>query len=177
MTTLEKVQKAFHVFGIIAKIAMIFCIIGAAVSALGALCLAAGMTGSHAITLFGKPVNLIFFTSDEGSSFALMLSYTVMLTAEAVLMGLTCSYLKKEQADGTPFTVSGADTVRKLGIRFIVLPIITMIIVAVIAEVFDAGEISEAGNMPSVFTGIVLIVVSAIFRYGAELEEEAHRKA
>lgn len=177
MTTLEKVQKAFHAFGIIAKIAMIFCIIGAAVSAIGALCLAAELPGSHAITLLGKPVNLVFFSFDGDTSFALMLSYTVMLTAEAVLMGLTCSYLKKEQTDGTPFTVSGADTVRKLGIRFMVIPIITMIIVSVIAEAFDAGEISEVGNMPSVFTGIVLIVVSVIFRYGAELEEEAHKKA
>ncbi len=66
MLTPEKVQKAFHVFGIIAKIAMIFCIIGAVVSAHGALCLAAELSGSHVVTLFGKPVNLVFFCFDGG---------------------------------------------------------------------------------------------------------------
>lgn len=80
--------------------------------------------------------------------------------------------LKKELADGTPFTQSGADQILRLGIRTIVLPLVAEILRAVFYEVFDVAQAlrTDSGNLPSLIMGIVLILVSLIFRYGAELE-------
>lgn len=80
--------------------------------------------------------------------------------------------LKKELADGTPFIQSGADQPLRLGIRTIILPLVAVILSAVFYEVFDAAQTlrTDSGNLPSLTMGIVLILVSLIFRCGAELE-------
>lgn len=81
-------------------------------------------------------------------------------------------YLKSEQADGTPFTENGADRLERLGIRFIWIPAVTIAVseaVAVLQGVEITGPVS---NLESVLIGIILIFVSVIFRYGAELENK-----
>ena len=80
--------------------------------------------------------------------------------------------LKKELADVTPFIQSGADQPLRLGIRTIILPLVAVILSAVFYEVFDVAQTlrTDSGNLPSLTMGIVLILVSLIFRCGAELE-------
>lgn len=82
-------------------------------------------------------------------------------------------YFSAEQADGTPFSHSGADLMKRLGILLIVLPAVATILVGVLHGIFDMVQIEAAdvGNGTSVMMGIMLILVSMILRYGAELEE------
>ena len=100
-----------------------------------------------------------------------LLSGAFMLTAEAILSGLTHSYLKSEQADGTPFTEKGADNLRALGINFIWIPIVAIAASEAVALWQDVESSGVTDNFGSVMTGIVLIIASLIFRYGAELEK------
>ena len=102
---------------------------------------------------------------------AVLLADFVMITAEAILLSFAGRYLKAEQADGTPFTVTGAETLKKLGIRCIWLPIVAMVVASVIGVSFGVEDLNIGSNLPSLATGIVLILASMIFRYGAALEE------
>ena len=174
--TLGTVQKALNVFRIIAKIASIFCIVGAALFGVGALCAVAQYNGGHVFGLWGEPLNLFPDGTDLLKEYVYLLSITFMLIAQAILLGLTHSYLKSELKDGTPFTEKGADCLKKLGIRFIYIPIIA-ITVSEVAAVWQGVKITDTiGNFGSVLTGIVLIIVSVIFRYGAELDQKSNEQ-
>lgn len=62
---------------------------------------------------------------------------------------------------------------KKLGIRCIWLPIVAVVVVSVIGVCCNAEDVGGYSNLPSIATGIVLILASMIFRYGATLEEKA----
>ena len=99
-----------------------------------------------------------------------LLSNMVFLVTESILLTFAYRYLKTEQAEGTPFTENGAAQLRRLGIRCIYMPIVAIVIVAVITVFLGVERSGDISNLPSVGTGIVLIMASLIFRYGAELE-------
>ncbi|MDD6816595.1 MAG: hypothetical protein PUE84_09135 [Firmicutes bacterium] len=172
MNTLQTIQKTFRVFQILTKVAFIFSIVGATICAVGALCSITWYTGGQVFTLFGEPIT--FFTDSEGANqaMAVLFSDLVMLTTDAILLGFAGRYFKIEQAEGTPFTANGAELLKKLGIRCIYMPIVAVVIAAVITVSLGAEESGDLSNLPGVVTGIVLILTSIIFRYGAELEQK-----
>ena len=172
MEQLQKIQKAAHVFLILTKIAYIFSIVGAVLCAVGALCATAWYTGGQVFTLFGEPVTIFSTSRGMNETLAVMLGDCILLVTEAILLYFAGSYLKAEQADGTPFTQTGADMIKKLGIRCIWMPIVAMVIVSVIGVCFNVESLDTTSNLPSLITGIVLILASLVFRYGAALEEK-----
>lgn len=93
------------------------------------------------------------------------------MTTDAILLSFAYRYFKTEQAEGTPFTENDANLLKRLGIRCIYMPIVAVVIASVIAVCLGAEEPMDVSNLPSVATGIVLILASLIFRYGAELEQ------
>lgn len=175
MTTLQTIQKTFHVFEVLTKIARILCIVGACVCGAGALCAVAVQNGVRIFSLFGEQVAVFPAGTDLKQLFANLLSATIMLTADAVLLVFTGRYFKVEQAEGTPFTANGAELLKKLGIRCIYVPIVAVAAVAVVGLCLTMPELDGGliGNLPGLIVGLVLLLVSLIFRYGAELEEKS----
>ena len=176
MNTLQTIQKTFRVFHVLAKIAFIFSIVGAALCAVGTLCVVSGLTDVSGLTVFGQPF-ISFGTTDIHYALAALLSDMVILISDAILLGFTGRYLALEQAEGTPFTENGANTIRRLGIRYIYIPIVTAVIATVIITAFDVSYEGNISNLPELTTGIVLIITSLIFRYGAELEQKSSADA
>lgn len=172
MKTLQSIQKTFRVFQILAKIAFIFSIIGASCCALGALCVGVWNNGGQVFSLFGQPI--IAFAQGENlrQAYGVMLSDLVYLTTDAILLGLAGQFFKTEQAAGTPFTEDGANRIRKLGIHCIWMPIVAVVIASVITVCLGVEQRGDVSNLPGVVTGIVLILASLIFRYGAQLEAQ-----
>ena len=171
MKSLQTIQKTFRVFQILAKIAFVFSIVGASICAVGALCAVTWYSGGTVFTLFGEPVPI--FAGGEGlnQTLAVLLSDLIMLTAEAILLSFAYRYFKTEQAEGTPFTENGANLLKRLGIRCIYMPIVAIVVASVITVCLGVERSGDVSNLPSLVTGIVLILASLIFRYGAELEE------
>ena len=101
----------------------------------------------------------------------MLLSDLILLVTEAILLAFAGRYFKIEQTEGTPFTENGANLIRKLGIRCIYMPIVAVVIASVITVCLGAERDGDISNLPSLLTGIVLILASLIFQYGAELEE------
>lgn len=171
MKSLQTVQKTFRVFQVLTKIAFIFSVVGASICAVGALCAVTWYNGGEVFSLFGEPVTI--FDSGKGlnQTLAVLLSDLVYLTADAILLAFAGRYFKAEQAEGTPFTENGANLIRKLGIRCIWMPIVAIVIASVITVCLGVEQSGDVSNLPSLITGVVLILASLIFRYGAELEE------
>lgn len=174
MKTLQTIQKTFRVFQILAKIAFVFSIVGASICALGALCATVWYNGGQVFSIFGQPILAFAKGANLQRAYAALLSDMVYLTTDAILLGLAGQYFKAEQAEGTPFTESGANRIRKLGIRCIWMPIVAIVIASVISVCLGVERGGDGSNLPSVITGIVLILASLIFRYGAELEARNH---
>lgn len=103
-----------------------------------------------------------------------LLADCVIALIDGILLLFVLRYFKAEQADGTPFTLRGADQILHLGILTIVLPLVAAIVAAIVCEVCKLPQdaIGDWGNLNSLTMGIVLILASLIFRYGAELEEK-----
>ena len=172
MKSLQTIQKTFRVFQILTKIAFVFSIVGAAICAVGVLCAAVWYNGGQVFSLFGQPI--IAFAQGENlrQAYGVMLSDLVYLTTDAILLGLAGQFFKTEQAAGTPFTEDGANRIRKLGIHCIWMPIVAVVIASVITVCLGVEQRGDVSNLPGVVTGIVLILASLIFRYGAQLEAQ-----
>lgn len=173
MEQLQKIQKTFHVFEVLTKIAFVFSIVGASLCAVGALCAFSWYSGGQVFSLFGEPITIFSTTKGMNETLAAMLGDCILLVTEAILLSFGSKYLKAEQADGTPFTQTGADMLKTLGIRCIWMPIVAMVIVSVIGVCFNAETLDTVSNLPSLALGIALILSSMIFRYGATLEEKS----
>ena len=172
MNALQNIQKTFKVFENITRVLFILCIIGAGMSAFFALFAAAQYHGGTVFSLLGEPLNIFSDSTDLTAKFSQLSSSAIMLMAEAVLLFFARGYFKSELNDGTPFTESGAQKIKKLGIRFIYMPIIAITVCGVISVLLKTENTQIIGNFPNVITGIVLILVSLILRYGAQIENK-----
>ena len=175
MRSLETIQKTFRIFEILTKVARILCIVGACLCAGFALCIVIQYNGGRVLDLFGRPLQLAPAGEDLRRLFARLLSYTIVLCGQILLLALAGRYFRAERAAGTPFTAAGAEQLRRLGIRCIYVPIVALVVAAVVIELLDAGHVADSisDNLPSLSVGLLLLLVSVIFRYGAELEQHA----
>lgn len=165
METLNKIQKTVNVFKVLTLVAMILSFV----------------TGLLLLTGIGiwHGVNEVGIIDKSDFSFAELMGYNeniaviwcafVTVITDGILLAFTHSYLKHEIADGTPFTERGAAEIKKLGIRIIVLPIVSISICGIICECYGIDPTKDYSNETSVVFGIALIIISMIFRYGAEI--------
>lgn len=175
MKSLETIQKTFRVFQILTKIAMILSFVWAGLSVLGLLC---GIVWYNGGVVVGSNQELLYSLTETNGLpqlIAVLLADTIAALTDGTLLAFAYRYFKAEQAAGTPFTHEGADQIRRLGVRTIVLPLVMVILIAVVYAMFGMprGAGGDWSNGSSVAMGIVLILASLIFRYGAELEEKA----
>ena len=171
MNSLQTIQKIFRVFQILTKIAFVFTIVEASICAVGVLCTAAWYNGGQVFCLFGEPVTVFNSGEELNQVLAVQLSNLILLAVDAFLLGFAGRYFKIERAEGTPFTKNGAELLKKLGIRCIWMPIVAVVIASVITVCLGAESGGDISNLSGLVTGIVLILASLIFQYGAELEQ------
>ena len=170
MNSLAAIQKTFRVFSVLSKVAMILSFVWAGLTALGLLCGIVWYSGGGAV-MAGRET-LLYLTAANSLSqmMGVLLTDLVFALTDGVLFLLAWRYFRQEQADGTPFTRNGAEQIRQLGIRTIVLPLAAVILAALFREAFGLTAAEEGDDLWGVGLGIVLILASLVFRYGAELE-------
>lgn len=170
MKSLTTIQKTFNVFKVLAKVAAILSFVWAGLCALGLLC---GVVWYSGGTVVGASQTAMFSVTATDSLYQLigvLLSDLVFALTDGLLFTFAFRYFKQEQADGTPFTHQGADQVKRLGIRTIVMPLVAALLSAVFYQIFGLQGAGDWSNLASITMGIVLILASLIFRYGADLE-------
>lgn len=171
MKSLKTIQGTFKVFKVLSKIAMIFSFVAAGLTLIGAAC---GMVWYNGGTVVGVEMETLMSlteTSDFREMIGSMLTDVVFELSDGVLWLFAFLYFKAEQADGTPFTQSGAVKIRRLGILNIVLPLVAAIVSVTIYSCYGLNNPSDWSNAGYISLGVMLILASLVFCYGAELEE------
>lgn len=166
--SLKTVQTTAYVLKILA-------IIGAVGSFVGALGCLVGSTLLFALER--DVIKLVILEEYVTNNAHEYVALGVTLIADAVICigsGIVCSatadYLKNELADGTPFTLRGAKELMFLGIKTIAFPLGAIILASIICAYANIEETFT--NEVEMGLGIALILLSFVFRYGAELEEK-----
>ncbi len=171
MKTLETIQKTCKVFYILAKVAMTLSFVWAGINTIGIICCliwhSIGEIPSYLLEEITQLQN-----GDLIKIIGVLLADIVFAITNGILFFFVARYLKQEIKDGTPFTIEGANQVKNLGIKVIVMPIIALIIYGIIYACFNLSEYDNVSNGSSIILGIALILVSLILRHGAELKEE-----
>ena len=155
MDSLKTIQKTFRIFLRLTHAAKILCIVGAVLSGVGALCLMTSYYGGHVFDLFGKPIMIFRSDTNWKQQYVELLAASIRMIANCILLAFAQDYL---------------------GIRCIWIPIVAIVVAVTVAVWLGEESIGEAGNAFSITTGIILILVAMIFRYGAELEQQLHGK-
>lgn len=171
MKNLQTIQKTFKIFGILSKVAMILSFVGAGAAAVGPLIGIVMYNGGNVYNIFGEKIIRFTKTSELTEMIGVMLADFILALSDGILFLLAMRYFNAEQADGTPFTVNGAERIKRLGIQSLVIPPVAFILSSIVYQIFNITKRSEWGNGATFIIGIVLILVSMIFHYGAELEK------
>ncbi len=176
--TLTTIQKLAKIGKVLSRIVFICCIVGVIGCAVGIVSLAVGFVGS--IELGGVTVHGLIETSAEmsiGSMYASMTVGLILCAGELALAKMAEHYFQNELKAGTPFTLSGAKELLRLGIYTICIPIGTMILADIAYQVlnhsFEQVADMHIDNYASVGLGIAFIVVSVLCKYGAEISDKA----
>lgn len=167
--TLKTIQTIVKVARIIAKIVFVICIVGAvgSVFGLGALIALGGADIAMGLELFPGNIEDLYFACISGC---------IACVAEAVLAHFAIKYFDHELAAGTPFTFDGAKELFRLGIINIAvmfgISILQGIIYGILWVFFpELGDIE--GVSFSIGTGISMMLLSLVFKYGAETASPA----
>ncbi|MCR5485804.1 MAG: hypothetical protein K6F09_09445 [Clostridiales bacterium] len=177
--TLKTIQTIAKIGKILSKIVYIFCIVGAVFCAVGIISFSLG--ADEAFKLGGVNIRGLI-QSEEGLSvnqmYAGMATGIAICVFQGILSKFAYSYFKNELKDGTPFTERGAKEMLRLGILAIALPLAAVITSGIINSVMNnvLGDIDKTDltDFASAGTGVALIVMSIIFKYGAECFEKRH---
>lgn len=175
MKSLRSIQVLSKIGRILSKIVFVCSIIGFCGCIVGILSLAAGAQtrkiGSVAfMTLIANSAN-----QSIGTLYAIMTSGGILCIGESVIAKFADRYFAREVADGTPFTLSGAKEMLRLGILCICVSAGTTLLAAiaqgVIAQMFDSVDKMELQCGESIVLGAAFIVVSLICRSAVEVIE------
>ncbi|MCQ2485378.1 MAG: hypothetical protein MJ168_08600 [Clostridia bacterium] len=178
--TLKTIQKISSIARILSKVFF------ALFTVSSILCLAAYISviiGFDSVVAHFGDVNIHGFIDNaenlsKGALMAKLSAGFIITAADAILCRLSQKYFENELIVGTPFTFEGANEMKRLGIFAIALPlgsyILAEIVSTVICNLMSASCDLNVDNGGSVSVGIMFIIMSIIFKYGAEVKENRH---
>lgn len=171
------IQKCARVFRILVRVELILSILGLVFGAAAALLWVRwNNMPASGIDALDRLMAMV----DKGSYYrtlATLITDAVACAISGLLLWFAYSYLTHELADGTPFTGSGATELRRLGVLTILLPLASLIMRAIPYAALDVSAPYGLDNASSVVLGVVLIIASVVFRYGAELTQPGEELA
>lgn len=174
--SLQVLQVLAKIGRILSKIVWICSLVGAIGCLVGIITVAVGT--DEVLKVGGVTIHGIVANESGmniGSLYASMTVGLILCIGEWILAKYADRYFTHELAAGTPFTFEGAEEMKKLGIRTIVIPIIAMIAAniayQIINHTFMNVQDAKIDDYASVGLGIAFIILSIVFRYVAHLEQ------
>jgi hypothetical protein len=165
--SLKTIQTIVKVARVIAKIVMILCIIGVvgSVFALGATVAANGLDSTGLLSSVTK-----------GDMYFGSITALIACAAEIVLSFLAIKYFDNELAAGTPFTFDGSKELFRLGLINLAVgfgvSLLQVVVSGIIWLYFPEMELVTEESF-SMSTGLFMMFLSLVFKYGAEVSSPA----
>lgn len=175
--TLKTIQILSKIARIISKIIFIITLVCAIICLAGIFMLALAQSipsiniDSIVSNATGADIAVAYFSCFVG---------VIACVFECILAKFAEIYFKNEIAAGTPFTYEGSKEILRLGILALALPLGSSIISSIVHGIFSLFSVAVR-NMPldssaSLDMGIVFILASFIFKYGADIIANAKSK-
>lgn len=166
--TLSIILTVFKVAKIVAKVIFILCIVGAI-----------GCVASLALLPIVKMIPSELMSPDTEihfpSVYLVCAIGALSCAAEAIVAFFAERYFGNVEKSGTPFTLEGSKECFRLGLISIIVSaaasIISGIFVAISLLISDA-TVTDTNLSISLSTGLFLLFISLIFKYGAEVKSE-----
>lgn len=167
---LNIIQKIAKIAKIVCHVLFIVCLVCAGLTLTSGI--SAAVIGDFELKIGG--VSIVGLLMDNtGLSEKEMIGNIFCIFIETVigslLFGFAKVYLENELRDGTPFTERGAKEFLRLGILVCAIPIGGNILISIIANITNINNIYDAGD--DIVFGLLLILMSFIFSYGAEIRK------
>lgn len=170
---LQAIQVLAKIGRIMSKIIFICCIVGMAGCVIGAVSFNLIPDG---IRVNGVTIHSMIESNADlsmGMVYVATLAGFIFCAAECAISKIAELYFKHELAAGTPFTFEGAREMLRLGICTVSISC-GAVIVAAICNAIAMSQFSDMvdfqiGDFAQVGIGVAFIILSVIFRYGAEL--------
>lgn len=117
----------------------------------------------------------VLFNSDGALNMKALLMFSIGAMFICALMAMVFRNIYliiKKSASSTPFNKDNVRMIREIGVFSIAVPIVGLIMSVITRLVLgaDAAEISV--NLSGFVTGIVVLSLTQVFAYGAELEKD-----
>jgi hypothetical protein len=171
--TLQTIQTLSKVGKILSRIIYIFCIVGLCFCIVGIIGVA---LGTPALKLGGVTIDSLLQNEEGktvGTLYAYMAAGAIVCIGEGVLAKFAEKYFRRELEDGTPFTLDGAKELLQLGVLSICLPVgaqaAAQIVYKILAKMMEGVEPPELEPAGSIAVGVLILILSLVCRYGAEL--------
>ena len=172
--TLHTIQKVAKLGKILSTIIFVICIVAAALCVAGAICWEE--FGEFEITVLGGVTISSLVESETGMTGGVVTACAagvVLLLGEIILSKAAQKYFKHELEIGTPFTMEGAKELKKLGIKTILIPIISYAVAGITWFVFKRYLQMGGGEYDQEITinlglGIMFIIGSLLCKLGAQ---------
>lgn len=185
MKSLKTIQTLSGIGQVLSKIVFVFSVIGFCGCVAGLLSSGFG-NGSFlkigGVTLHGLISGNLSY--NIRSICAALSGWMIVCAGEAVLAKFAEIYFKNERTAGTPFTLSGAKEMLRLGILTLAIPTGCMVagrtvewVVAGFMKVEKAAVMDMCmDNAANIALGVMFLVAALLCRYGAELQESPEAK-
>ncbi len=178
MKSLKTIQTLSKIGKILSQIVFVFSIIGFCGCIAGLLGI--GFGNGAFVKLGGVTLHGLISEEYGGnvkSIFATLSGLLIVIAGEAVLAGFAKLYFQNELNAGTPFTLSGAGELFRLGILTLAISVgcavIGRIVREIVAGLMQAEETAAAepyfDTTASIVLGAMFMVISLLCRYGAEI--------
>lgn len=171
---IDSIAKAGEIF---CRIIYICSIVGLCINAVGLILLP---YGDDVLKIGGVTLKSLFSDVEDLKSLCPAVgSFAINCIGYIVLSREAQRYLSLEIKEGTPFTFNGANLLKRLGIITIIVPILVTVASEIFCNVFESITNSTAfsleelnfDNEGSIAMGLMLLLLSVLCQYGAELIE------
>lgn len=171
MSELLRIQKIFRRMRVLFIICAVLCFVLSALAAGAAV--AWGIKGETYLSdggFLARIAEALDF-GDYSGTLGVFIMDAVSFFALGFLLLAASRCLRGELKEGTPFTEKGADRVRRLGLIIFFVSLATEMAAVIIRESFSALAAESLGIVGGMATGLALIIMAPVIRYGVILQD------
>ena len=171
MTELLKIQKMFRRLRVLFVIFAVVCFVLSLAATAAAVIWGIGgesyLEGDSVISRIAEALDF----GNGGVTLGLFIMDAVSFSALGVLLVLTVRCMRAEVKEGTPFSDTGARRTRTLGLLYFFISLGTEMAAVILRESFSVIQAESLGIVGGMATGVALLVMSSIMRYGTRLQD------
>lgn len=172
MTELLRIQKIFRRLKLLFVFFAVICFVLALLAASAAVVW--GIKGEAYIANGGGFLSRIAEALDFGGggvTLGLFIMDAISFFAIGVLLVATVRCLRAELKEGTPFSEKGAGRTKALGLLYFFVSLATEMAAVILRESFSVAQAESIGIVGGMATGVTLMIMSSVMRYGTRLQD------